>query len=238
MSRVFLVSGNAGQGKTTVAKNLAFGLRQFGFDVLLVDGDLRTPKLGHHVGMPLVNRTIQDVLLGVRSINDAVYVHPSGLKLLLSGLAEVDVSHPSKLLPDIRRLAEVVIIDVPSYDFDWYSTKCDTILVSQSDFPSVLDVRKLSKQVNLFGFIINRARNDGVDLSPGNIQGLLSKSLLGFVPEEPGVREALKYGYSIVEFHPEFKASVVLKQIAAKLMNLEYKSPVRAVPLLAKFGLI
>ena len=50
------------------------------------------------------------------------------------------------------------------------------------------------------------------------------------------MREALKHGYSLVEFHPELKASCVLKQIAAKLMNLEYQSPLKP-SLLARFGL-
>ena len=238
VNKVFLVSGNAGQGKTTIAKNLAFALRMFGFDVLLVDADLRTPKMGHHVGMPLVNKTIQQVLLGNVSLRDAIYSKSSGLKLLLSGLSDIEVPHPSSLLPELKKLAGVIIIDVPSYDKKWYDTGCDTILVSQADFPSVLEVQKLSKLAKVSYVVLNRARYDGVDLSPGNINELVRRPLLGFVPEEPATREALKYGYSIVEFHPELKASAVLKQMAAKLMNLEYKSVPRARMFLKRFGLM
>ena len=237
-SNVFLVSGNAGQGKTTIAKNLAFALRNFGFDVLLVDGDMKTPKLGHHVGMPLAQKTIQDVLLGLRSLNDAVYRRPSGLKLLLSGLGQAEVPHPSKLLPELRKLADTVIIDVPANDNAWYETKCETILITQPDFPSVLELRKLFRYVNVNSVIINRMHDDGIDLSPGNVQELLQASILGVVPSEPLMREALRHGYSVIEFHPELRASIMLKQIAAKLMNVEYESPLRKVPLLEKLGLI
>jgi len=236
-NKVFLVSGNAGQGKTTVAKNLAFALRNFGFDVLLVDADTKTPKLGHHVGMPLAYKTIQDVLLGLRPLKDAVYTRPSGLKLLMSSLAEINVPHPSKLLPELRRLANIVIIDVPTNDQKWYDTKCETLLITQPDFPSILDVQKLCKKANVHSVIINRAHEDGIDLSPENIQQLLTKPILGIIPEEKAMREALRHGYSIIEFHPELEASIVLKQIAARLMNLEYSAGTRAVSLLTKLGL-
>ncbi len=238
MNKVILVSGNSGQGKTTLAKNIAFSLRNFGFDVLLVDGDMKTPKLGHHVGMPLANKTIQDVLLGFRSLNDAVYQRPSGLKLLLSGLAEVEVPHPSVLLPQLKKLADVVIIDVPTHDKKWYETGCETVIVTQPDFPSVLEAKKLFKFAKVSHVVINRMHDDGVDLSQGNVEELLSRSVLGVIPEEPAMREALRHGYPIIEFHPELKASISLKQIAARLMNLDYQSPVRAVSLLERLGLM
>lgn len=238
VNKVFLVSGNAGQGKTTIAKNIAFALRNFGFDVLLVDTDLKTPKLGYHVGMPLANKTIQDVLLGLRPLRDAIYQRESGLKLLLSSLSEISVPHPSKLLPELKKLADVIIIDVPTGDQKWYDTKEETIMVTQPDFPSVLDLKKLIKLANVHGVIVNRMHNDVIDLSAGNIQEIVPKPVIGVVPAEMAMREALRHGYSIIEFHPELKASNVLKQIAAKLMNLEYKSPIRAMPLLAKLGLV
>jgi len=237
VNKVFLVSGNAGQGKTTIAKNLAVALRGFGFDVLLVDSDLRTPRLGHHVGTPLAGRTIQEVLLGVRKLEDAVYCCPSGLKLLLSSIGAVDVPHPSVLLPKLKAIADVIIVDVPTFDKKWYDTGCDLLLVTHSDFPSVLDIKKLSKFGKVHGIVVNQFHDDGLGLSGINIEKLISLPVFGVVPYEPCFREALHHGYSLVEFHPDLSAAVVLKQIAAKLMNLEYSSPVQPASLLAKLGL-
>jgi len=238
VNKVFLVSGNAGQGKTTVAKNIAFALRNFGFDVLLVDGDMKTPKLGYHVGTPLANKTIQDVLLGYRSLDDAVYGRPSGLKLILSGLVDVNVPHPSVLLPELKKLADVVIIDVPTNDKKWYDTKCETIIVTQPDFPSALDAKKLCKIANVSYVVVNRMHDDGIDMSVGNVHEILNKSILGVIPEESAMREALRHGYSIIEFHPELKASISLKQIAARLMNLDYQSPIKPVSFMTRLGLM
>jgi len=237
VNKFFLVSGNAGQGKTTVAKNIALSLRQFGFDVLLVDADLFSPKLGHYLGIPLVERTIQGVLLGYYSLKDALYVHSSGLKLLLSSLSEFDVPHPSVLFEDLKNLADIVIVDVPSRDKEWFKSGADILFVTLPDFPSVLDCKKVCRFLNVKGVIVNRFHGDSFDLSPGNIFEIVNVPLIGFVPYESRIREALKYGFSIVDFHPEFKASIILKQIAAKLMNLEYSSSFRK-PLLEKIGLL
>ncbi|MEM3154483.1 MAG: P-loop NTPase [Candidatus Woesearchaeota archaeon] len=237
-NNVFLVSGNAGQGKTTIAKNIAYALRNFGFDVLLVDADLKTPKLGHHVGMPIAERCIQEVMRGSRQLKDAIYRRPSGLKILLSSLTEIDCPHPSKLLPELKNLAQVVIVDVPTHDKLWYASKESVVLVTQPDFPSILDVQKLCKLANVEGIVINRAHDDGIDLSPGNISQLLAKPILGVVPAETRMREALRYGYSIIEYYPELQASIALKQIAAKLMNLEYSAGTRAPSFLMKLGLV
>jgi MinD-like ATPase involved in chromosome partitioning or flagellar assembly len=156
----------------------------------------------------------------------------------LSGLVDVEVPHPSTLLTELKRLADVVVVDVPTHDRKWYDTKCETVLVTQPDFPSALDAKKLCKYANVSHVVINRMHDDGIDLSPGNIQEVLGKPILGVIPSEPLMREALRHGYSIIEFHPELQASSVLKQIAARLMNLDYQSPVRRVSFLARLGLM
>lgn len=223
MSKVILVSGNAGQGKTTVAVNLACALRSFGCDVLLVDGDMRTPKVGFHFGMPLIDRSVQDVLLGRRSLADAVFRAPSGLKILFSSLAEIDSKHPSSLLPELQKFAEVIVVDVPSRDKHWCA-KGETVLVLHPDFPSVMDAVKLSKMSKISGVVMNRVHSDGVELSHANVEQLLSP-VIGVLAEESGMRESLRRGFPFVDFHPEL--SVPFKKLAARLMNVEYSSPLR-----------
>jgi len=236
MSEVFLVSGNAGQGKTTTAKNLAFALREFGYDVLLVDGDPNTPKVCYHVGLPLADRIIQEVLLGKCSMNQAIYQKPSGLKVILSKHIP-GAPHPAKLLPELRKSAHIVIIDVPTADSVWYATGCKTILVSYPDFPSVAEASRLTRSANVQGIILNRSYGAGADLSPGNIQEFTGLPVKGIIPDEPHCREALKHGHSILEFYPDATASITFKMIAAKLMNVEYVPPRRKAPLFAKLGL-
>lgn len=233
MSKVLFVTGNAGQGKTTVAKGLALALRSFGFDVLLVDGDTRTPKLRYHAGLPLADRCIQDALAGRCELSETVYLKPSGLKVVLS-VPDASVPHPASLLSELRRLAQVVVVDVP-VDERWFAAGGEVIAVTQPDFPSLLEMNKLAKQVPLAGVIVNRAH--AVDLSPGNVVEVLKVPVLGFLSEDSKFREALRHGHSVVEFDPDADASIVLRMIAAKLMNVEYRPPRKRAPLLAKLGL-
>jgi septum site-determining protein MinD len=63
MTRVITVlSGKGGVGKTFVTANLGVTLAEMGKDVTILDGNLTTPNLGLHLGIPIFPRTIHDVL--------------------------------------------------------------------------------------------------------------------------------------------------------------------------------
>lgn len=94
MSKTFLVTGNGGQGKTTIASNLAIALRTLGCDVLLVDANMVTPKLCYHCQV-FPQLTIQDVLLKRCTVREALYQGPSGLKILFSNLGPSKTPHAS-----------------------------------------------------------------------------------------------------------------------------------------------
>ena len=235
MSNVFLITGNAGQGKTTFAANLACALRINGHDVLLADGDSKTPKLCYHFKI-LPQKTMQDVITKRIKAKDAIYIHPGGLKMLFSALTPVQASHPSTIIEELRKQADIVIIDVPSYDTTWYETNQSTIIVTQPDFPSIMEAHKVRKSIpNIYGVVINRVHNDQNELSAGNINQLTNFPIMGIIPEERYMREALKLGYTLVESHPELQTSTIFRQIAAKLMNQEYKAPIKKISILDKF---
>lgn len=63
-----LISGNAGQGKTTIAVNLAVALAQFGHHIQIVNADMHTPKIHYHFGLTPFRGTYRraglDVVMG------------------------------------------------------------------------------------------------------------------------------------------------------------------------------
>ena len=235
MGKVFLIRGNAGQGKSAIVRNLAFALRSFGYSVLVVDGDIKTPRLGHYFGMPLVQNTIEDVLLGRKKLFECIVFHRSGMHLLLSTLSELDVPHPSLILHEVAGLADVVLVNA-SNDDGW-PIECESIFVTHGDFPSIIEARQKIRKQCVKRVVVNQYRGDDSELSLPNIADFTACSVLGSVPEESLMRGALKQGHSLLELYPDSESSVAFKRIAANLMNIEYHSSVRSVPILAKFGL-
>src|SRR3989304_5349675 len=88
MSRIITItSGKGGVGKTTTSINLATALNFFGKEVIIVDANLTTPNVGLHLGAPIVPISLNHVLQGKAKIQDAIYEHESGTKILPSSLS-------------------------------------------------------------------------------------------------------------------------------------------------------
>lgn len=108
-----------GEGKSTVASNLAIAIAEGGQPVVLVDGDLRRPKLAKIFGL-VENVGLTDAVVGLAPVGDLlqdVEAHPA-LKILGSGPIP---PNPSEILSSetmLRLMAELsksyfVIIDAP-----------------------------------------------------------------------------------------------------------------------------
>lgn len=108
-----------GEGKTMTSTNLAVALAQTGRNTLIIDADLRRPRVAGTLGLdPAIGLTT--ALVGKTEIHDAIQVHePSGLHVLASGAKPPNPTEilQSKITQDlIRRLRssyDMVIIDAP-----------------------------------------------------------------------------------------------------------------------------
>jgi len=120
LSTLLVTSSEAGDGKTTIAANLAVVIAQAGQRVLLIDADLRRPTLHDVFGVP--NRTgLTSLLLDERhTVSDIVVpTNIAGLHVVPSGPLP---PNPSELLASSRmqrrlqqfiEAADLVIIDSP-----------------------------------------------------------------------------------------------------------------------------
>jgi succinoglycan biosynthesis transport protein ExoP len=122
-ARVFAItSALPGEGKTTVAVNLARTLAQRGLRVLLVDGDLRQGTISTVLGIPRAPG-LADVLGGMVQFATAasgVWVSGTGsLRVLSRGracenpLALLDSKQATTLLRSLRDDFDLIIVDCP-----------------------------------------------------------------------------------------------------------------------------
>jgi capsular exopolysaccharide synthesis family protein len=138
--RVILVtSGLPGEGKTTVAMNLAIAFVQCGKTCLL-DGDLRQSTIAEAVGLR-GGIGLQNVLEGSASLEDALVTAPevSGLSLLtITAIpsSPIDLIASEKmplLVADLRKRFQYVIIDsspvIPYSDARILSSYADVVIL-------------------------------------------------------------------------------------------------------------
>jgi len=222
-----------GVGKTTVAINLAAALSKVGSDVILVDANLTTPNVSLHLGHPELN-TIHDVITEKISLNEAIYKHTCGLRVMPSSifLEDINVNHFQKLsqvLNSLKGYAETVIMDTVSgineESINSYSLADEIIVVLEPNFPSTTEALKLitlSKKLNIpiKGFVLNKIKDSRHELSKSAIESLLGEPLIGIIPEDENMHRALAVQHPIVHSHPNSKSSYAFMKLAYNVASI------------------
>ena len=115
---ILITSSVPGEGKSTIAANLAAAMAKLGRKVLLIDGDLR--KASQHELWQVSNKVgVKDVVAHKTSIDRVVSQPMKQLDLLTAGiiapnpLALLDSTEMSQLVANARRDYELTIIDAP-----------------------------------------------------------------------------------------------------------------------------
>lgn len=119
-SKVYVVSSSVpGEGKSTTVTNMAIALAQAGQRVLLVDADLRRPRVASLLGL-VSNVGLSTALVGELQLADCIQVHAdSGLQVMAAGKvppnpAELLQSQAMKdLLAQLREQFDVILVDAP-----------------------------------------------------------------------------------------------------------------------------
>lgn len=120
---VVMTSAEPGEGKTFVSANLAVAMARAGRSVILIEGDLRRPRLGMYFDMPEGARGFAELIAAdatSEEISSALIDTPyRGLRLIAAGSSD---SEPADLLAGdtlagvlhrVRGLADFVLLDSP-----------------------------------------------------------------------------------------------------------------------------
>ena len=165
-----VTSSNAGEGKSTVAGNLAYTFFQSGKRVLIIDCDLRKPSL--HRKFNVSNEVgLTDVLVGTSELNKVMKKIDDNLYLLTTGTlppnpAEIIGSNTMEnFLGECKINFDYIILDTPPIlpvtDSKLLAIKADaTVLVVRSEISKLKHVSQAFKELgkvnaNVIGTILN-----------------------------------------------------------------------------------
>jgi septum site-determining protein MinD len=234
MARIIaIISGKGGVGKTTTAINLGAALNKLNKEVIVVDLNLNTPNIGVHLGAPIVPVTLNHVLKGKAEIEDAVYEHSSGTKIIPSSLSVKELTNfNTKKIPSTIALlhdhAEFVILDsAAGFSEEAMATMEageEIIVVTNPDMPSVTDALKAVKVArdmgkDVKGIIVTRHRNKKYEMPLSSIKSMLEAPIIGIIPEDDSVKEALNLRDAVVHTHPKSRVSKKYLLIAGKVIG-------------------
>jgi non-specific protein-tyrosine kinase len=174
---VVVTSAVPQEGKSLTACNLAIALAQAGGRVILVDGDLRRPRLSRYLGITAVTG-LTSLLAGEATLDEVL--RPWGgmaLAVLPGGPVSANPSellgsqHMHRIVEELHDRADLVVIDAPSLlpvaDAAVLARICDgAVLVTRYGRTSAEQVRRATEQLGtvdarLLGTVLNMVPGRG-----------------------------------------------------------------------------
>jgi Mrp family chromosome partitioning ATPase/capsular polysaccharide biosynthesis protein len=212
---ILITSAIAGEGKSTIVRNLALVLREGGLSVAVVDADLRRPTLAQLFDRP-TEPGLTDVLTGGSSLDEAVLKVPVSVQGLQTLVRMREGSAPARkrggveqataasetvsLLPPGPQPADpqaVLASDRTRLLLEDLAGDYDIVLVDSPPLLHVTDALTLASYADAVVVVsrIGKVTRDNARLVAGMLERVVDAHPVGIVVNDAPAAEGLGYGY-------------------------------------------
>jgi septum site-determining protein MinD len=217
-----IVSGKGGVGKTTITINLGAVLaKYFKKNVTIVDCNLTTSHLSLYLGMYYCPSTLNKVLRGEIGIEEAIYEHFSGMKVIpsslsLSELEGIDILQLKKSISSISDKNDIILLDSPPglerETLAVLRASEEVLYVTTPHVPSVIDIVRCQVYadeigVKPLGIVLNMLRKEKYEMTSLEIEQLTRLPVIAKIPMDKNVEKSLGLKIPVVFYKPRARAS-------------------------------
>ena len=242
MRVIAITSGKGGVGKSNMVLNLGVTYAQMGRKVLIIDGDL---GLGNQDVLldETPQYTLQHVLAGEQPIENVLLRSKFGVSVLpatsgvaeMAALSEEDRMRLLYAVEGVGDMFDTVLVDtaagIGSNAMFFASAAQELAVVVTPEPTSLADAYAMIKLLSLrcgikrMGVIVNQAANQ-VEATEifRRLSTITSRflptmlELVGVVPLDGKLREAVRMQRPVVTLHPQAKASRAIQELATRLL--------------------
>jgi septum site-determining protein MinD len=228
-----IVSGKGGVGKTTVTANLGMAMANQGTKVTLVDCNVTASHLGFLFGIYYYDKTLNDVLHNLASVQEATYEY-KGLNIIpaspsLNSLIDLDLSRLYDCLKQVN--SDTILLDAaPGLGREPMSvlqSSNEILFVTTPYLNAVTDVVKTNEVlsrlgIKVLGIVLNMVKGLPHELSKREVERLTGLEVLEEIPYDETVNYALSVSRPVVEFYPFSPSSTAFNRLAAKVTGNVY----------------
>ncbi|MBD3312508.1 P-loop NTPase [archaeon] len=235
MTRVIgVLSGKGGVGKTTVTANMGASLAwDYGNNVVAIDANTTSSNLGLNLGAYRFPVTLNDVLKGKADVTDAIYAHPSGLKIIPSSTFNKDIdADPKKMKRVIDYLGEYVdyvLLDCPPTLSDETTSMIkaidEAIVVTNPEWAALLEAKRTisflkKKKKKVAGVIINKAEVEPEEVA--KIKEALNAPILGVIPFDDAVTRSVDKKVPFIHVFGRTRPSRAFKRVMEEVTGQRF----------------
>ncbi|MGV8140885.1 MAG: AAA family ATPase [Candidatus Woesearchaeota archaeon] len=215
MRSIAFVSLGGSVGKTTLSLNLALALKRLGYKVLLIDADFTKNNLLDHLDLHNIPSHIGQVLDGDIHINDSIYTHFTGLKIIPSMIHGYDKFsyHYQDLLGDY----DYIILDTPSKPEHLRAVldNADEAFIVHGpahSLKNVVDTAELLSKMRILnlGILLNNFSERSVDI-------LMDYPVVEKIPTDKYIAKSYILKNPVLHTHPKCDVAKKFNNLAKKL---------------------